>query len=73
MNRGIDNNYQSFTRANHLKNGEEEIHIKESNFLPSMELIKWSDCPDIDLILEEDGLNMLELKTYLDPTVIVAY
>lgn len=41
--------------------------------MPTLELIKWNDSPDIDQILKKDGLNMTELRTYLDPTIIVAF
>ena len=47
--------------------------MRENNFLPTLELLKWENSPDIDLILTDDGLDLDELLTYIEPTVIIAH
>jgi hypothetical protein len=71
MMRGLDDLYNSFNRANHLLNGEEEIFINGSRFLPSLELIKWESNPIIDKILTPNGINITELLTYVEPNIVV--
>jgi hypothetical protein len=71
MIRGLDDRYNSFNRANHLINGEEEILINGSRFLPSLELIKWENNPVIDKILTPNGINITELQTYVEPNIVV--
>ncbi len=72
MMRGLDDRYNSFNRANHLKNGEEEIYINGSKFMPSLELIKWKSDPAIDKVLTPNGINITELQTYVEPNIVVA-
>jgi hypothetical protein len=71
MIRGLDDRYNSFNRANHLQNGEEEIQMKGSRFLPSLELINWFSAPAIDKILTPNGIDMAELLTYIEPTIVI--
>jgi hypothetical protein len=71
MMRGLYDRYNSFNRANHLINGEEEILINGSRFLPSLELIKWKSNPIIDKILTPNGINITELQTYVEPNIVI--
>ena len=73
MQHGLDDKFSAFTRANHLVNGEEEIDIRKNKFLPSLELIRWESAPEIDSILLDKSINLKELLTYIEPTVILAH
>jgi hypothetical protein len=56
-----------------LQNGEEEIRISESKFLPSLELVKWDDSLEINKILTPNGIDMSELLTIIEPSVIINF
>ena len=73
MYTGQDDKYSSYVRANHMTDDEKEIDVKKANFLPSIELIKWESTPEIDLILRKNSIDIEELNTYVEPTIIIGH
>jgi hypothetical protein len=66
---GKDDSENHRTRPNSLLDGEDEIILNNSTFLPSLELVQISETNETNAIFGSDGIVLEELLSYFEPVI----
>ena len=67
----MDDNIQSLTRANNLKDGTDEIEISKTNILPSISFNVLEENSITNSIIKQNGIDLNELSKYINIVLVI--
>jgi len=71
MHRGLDDTQINKSRTNYLVDGENEIDVENSSFLPMLEFVDWFNHPVVQTFLTPDGIVLEELLNFMEPAITI--
>ena len=69
----MDDNQKSLTRANRLKDGENQIQVNETSFLPSLEMMNREQNALVATVITNDGIDIAELNKFIEIALITEH